>query len=110
MSRRTLVIAALAAALTMAFAATALAGTVTGKLVSFTYSSAKTGKVVVKTGSGKKTFVITPKTACGESQGQSGGPLPCRSLKKSKYIGKKMYIRFAIKNGKKVATLVSVQL
>ena len=110
MSRRTLILAALAAALTLAFAATALAKTTTGTLVKFTYGADKTGKVVIKKGSAKKTFKITPKTNCGYSTGQSGDALPCKALKKSKYAGKKMYISYTVKNGVKVAKVVSAQL
>jgi hypothetical protein len=111
MRSRTLIIAVLVAALAAVFAASALATSTTGKLVSMSYNaSAKTGTLVIKKSSGNKTFRLSPKTGCGYSKGQSGGPMSCKTLAKAKYEGKKVFVTYSVVGGKKVVSIVSVQL
>ena len=106
--------AALAAAaiLLVAFAAVAGAATTNGKISKFKYdASSQSGKLTVLKGKKKKNFVISADTLCGVSYGQMGDEIPCKTLGKKKYKGKRVRVETG-KNeaGKKVTTLVSVDL
>src|SRR4051812_28221167 len=64
-----------------------------GTIAAVTYhKETKTTTISVRTGSSTPWFIVSSKTTCGETTGQSGGPLPggCAALKK--WIGSKVQV------------------
>ena len=110
MSKRIIAVVA-ALALAAAFAASAFAATnTTAKLKSFTYnSSTKKGTLVAHNAKGTFKYLLPATASCGYSTGQSGGPLSCKTLTKSKYRGKLLRITWKHKAGKRVASMVVLQ-
>lgn len=102
-----------ALALVLAFAASAFAATNTmAKLKTFSYdSSTKTGTLTASNSKGTFKYLLTKSSGCGESTGQSGGPISCKSLTKSKYAGKLLRITWTRNAAnKRVASLIVLQL
>ncbi|MBN8866542.1 MAG: hypothetical protein J0H98_03210 [Solirubrobacterales bacterium] len=79
--------------------------TIDGKTVSF-----KAGKLKVKNKKGTATYVVGKSTDCGYSKGQMGNSMPCSSLKKKKYMAKKVTVTWHAKNGRRIADVVAVHL
>jgi len=77
-----------------ALAAPVSAASITeGTIAAVTYHKAtKTTTISVRTGSSTPYFIVGSKTTCGETTGQSGGPLPggCDALKK--WVGSKVQV------------------
>ena len=68
------------------------------------------GKLIVKRGKSYWSFVVNKKTDCGYSTGQMGDSMPCSNLRKSRYMNKRVTVSWQVRNGKRVADLVAVQL
>ena len=72
----------------------ASAGSVTeGTIAAVTYhANTKTKTISVRVGNSTPYFIVGSKTTCGETTGQSGGPLPggCAALKK--WVGSKVQV------------------
>ena len=113
MKTRISVALAAAAILLVALAAVASAATSTGKIHKFKYNAAaQTGKLTTINGKKvKKSFALSPETMCGVSYGQMGDEIPCKSLGKKKYKGKRVRVMTG-KNeaGKKITQIVSVDM
>ena len=81
---------ALSAALVLtipAFYAVAHASSVSnGRLHNFTYNAdTRIGHLTIVNHKGKSRYKVTKDTDCGYSTGQSGGPIPCRTLGQDRY-------------------------
>ena len=112
-TRRLSVALAAAAILLVAFAAVASAATSTGKIHKFKYNAAtQTGKLTTINGKKvKKSFALSPATMCGVSYGQMGEEIPCKSLGKKKYKGKRVRVTTGKDEaGKKVTQIISVDM
>lgn len=80
--------------------------TTQGKTVSFA-----NGKLKVKKGTATTKYVVGKATDCGYSAGQMGSSMPCKSLKKKKYMKQKVTVTWHTnKKGARVADVVAVHL
>jgi hypothetical protein len=110
MKTRILAGLAVLAVLAVAFTSVATAAsdhTSNGKIARF---NEKASNLIVKHHDTKLKFHIVADTNCGVAFGQSGDQIPCRTLGKKKYDGKPVRVTWSAKGGKKVASLVAVDL